>query len=62
MVSLCIFTDSGETFIMGKDRHSATNCIQQATSKRKYHYIENEETRLQYIERAIILMNGTKKE
>lgn len=62
MVAVAIFADNGELYLMGKSRESAIDCAQKATTKRTYRYIEDEEQRLQYLSRAVSLMNGTEDE
>lgn len=62
VVAVAIFTDKGQTFLMGNDLHSATKIIQKAMANKCYDYIQDEGERLKYLERAICLMNGTIKE
>lgn len=62
MVAVAIFTDKGQVFLMGKDLHSATHIVQKAMTSRGFDYIQDETTRLRYLEHAICLMNGTIKE
>jgi hypothetical protein len=44
---------------MGNNLHSATHIVQKAMSNRGFDYIQDETTRLRYLEHAICLMNGT---
>ena len=62
MVAIAIFSDTGDLFLMGKTRESAIECAQKATTNRTYRYIEDEAQRLQYLSRAVSLMNGTEDE
>lgn len=62
MVAVAIFCDNGKTFVMGKDLHSALRVTAKAMANRDIDYIQDEEARLKYLERAIGLMNGTIKE
>jgi hypothetical protein len=62
MVAVAIFTDKGQVFLMGKDLHSATHIVQKAMTSRGFDYVQDEEERLKYLDRAIGLMNGTIKE
>jgi hypothetical protein len=59
MVAVAIFTDKGQVFLMGNNLHSATHIVQKAMSNRGFDYIQDETTRLRYLEHAICLMNGT---
>jgi len=56
MVALCIFSDDGQIYCMGKDSKSIKECVLACTSKKKksIHHIKDHETALRYIERAIV--------
>jgi hypothetical protein len=58
MVALCIFSDDGKIYLMGKDAASVVACVKAGTQKKpkELKYIKDHETRLKYIERAIIAM------
>lgn len=59
MVAVAIFTEKGQVFLMGNNLHSATHIVQKAMTSRGFDYVQDETTRLRYIEHAIGLMNGT---
>jgi hypothetical protein len=43
---------------MGKDKHSATQCVIAGIEGRKMKYVPEQAQRLQFLERAIALMDG----
>ena len=58
MVAVVVFSDDGHAYIMGKDRQSAVNCVIAGIEGRKMKYVPDEAQRLQFLERAIALMDG----
>lgn len=58
MVAVVVFSDDGNAYIMGKDKHSATQCVIAGIEGRKMKYVSDEAQRLQFLERAIAVMNG----
>ena len=58
MVAVVVFSDDGNAYIMGKDRQTAVQCVIAGIEGRKMKYIKDESQRLQFLERAIALMNG----
>jgi hypothetical protein len=58
MVAVVVFSDDGNAYIMGKDKHSATQCVIAGIEGRKMKYVPEQAQRLQFLERAIALMDG----
>jgi hypothetical protein len=58
MVAVVVFSDDGNAYIMGKDKHSATQCVIAGIEGRKMKYVSDETQRLQFLERAIAVING----
>jgi hypothetical protein len=58
MVAVVIIKDDGEMFLMGKSEASAIECAVKAATRRKYKYISDQEQRLQYLARAVEVMEG----
>jgi hypothetical protein len=58
MVAVVVFSDDGNAYIMGKDKHSATQCVIAGIEGRKMKFVPDEAQRLQFLERAIAVMNG----
>ena len=58
MVAVVVFSDDGNAYIMGKDKHSATQCVIAGIEGRKMKYVPDEAQRLQFLERAITVMSG----
>ena len=60
MVAVVIFDDSedGNVYIMGKDKHSAVECVMKGIESRKYHYVHDTNQRRQYLEQTVKIMSG----
>ena len=58
MVSIVIFTDKGEAYCMGRSPKEVAGIVEAFKDKHQIKYIRDTEKRLQFIARAVDLIEG----